>query len=198
MSTEAGGGAAQGDWQPGSELGRAVLADARTSAAFTGVRFRPRSASAAVVGVLALVWRTDAAVALVAHRLREACRRHRIPVLPGLLHRVAVATAQVCIDDRARVHPGVRIPHGQVVVAGHTEVHRGVALRPWVTLGPRPGEERGPTIERRVSIGTGAHVIGDVRVGVGARVGAGAVVLDDVPAGATVVGAPARVHLSTG
>jgi serine O-acetyltransferase len=47
-------------------------------------------------------------------------------------------------------------------------------------------------IERDVSIGTGAKVIGPVRIGAGARIGANAVVVDDVPAGATVVGAPAR------
>ena len=51
---------------------------------------------------------------------------------------------------------------------------------------------RGATIEDHVSIGTGAKVIGGVRIGAGAQIGANAVVVDDVPAGATVVGAPAR------
>jgi len=45
-----------------------------------------------------------------------------------------------------------------------------------------------------VNIGTGAKVIGPVRIGAGATIGANSVVLDDVPAGATVVGAPARVR----
>ena len=57
----------------------------------------------------------------------------------------------------------------------------------------RAGDVQGATIERGVSIGTGAKVIGAVRIGAGATVGANAVVVDDVPAGATVVGAPARV-----
>ena len=50
----------------------------------------------------------------------------------------------------------------------------------------------GATIESNVSIGTGAKVIGGVRIGAGAQIGANAVVVDDVPAGTTVVGAPAR------
>ena len=62
-----------------------------------------------------------------------------------------------------------------------------------MTIGLRAGDVRGATIERNVSIGTGAKVIGAVRIGEGATVGANAVVVDDVPAGATVVGAPARV-----
>ena len=55
-----------------------------------------------------------------------------------------------------------------------------------------PGDVRGATIGPDVSIGTGAKVIGGVQIGAGAQVGANAVVVNDVPAGATVVGAPAR------
>jgi serine O-acetyltransferase len=54
----------------------------------------------------------------------------------------------------------------------------------------------GPTIERYASIGTGAKLIGPVRIGAGARIGANAVVVDDVPAGATAVGVPAQVRAS--
>ena len=61
-----------------------------------------------------------------------------------------------------------------------------------MTIGLRAGDVRGPTIEADVSIGTGAKLIGPVRVGAGATIGANAVVVDDVPAGATVVGVPAR------
>jgi serine O-acetyltransferase len=61
-----------------------------------------------------------------------------------------------------------------------------------VTIGLRAGDYRGAVIERNVSIGTGAKVIGGVTVGEGATIGANAVVVDDVPPGVTVVGAPAR------
>ena len=87
---------------------------------------------------------------------------------------------------------GVYIVHGQVVIDGPAEIHSGVTIAPWVTIGLRAGDYRGAVIERNVSIGTGAKVIGGVTVGEGATIGANAVVVDDVPPGVTVVGAPAR------
>jgi serine O-acetyltransferase len=90
------------------------------------------------------------------------------------------------------VHPGVYVIHGQFVADGLVEIHSGAVIAPFVTIGLRAGDVRGATIERDVSIGTGAKVIGRVRIGAGARIGANAVVVDDVPAGATVAGAPAR------
>jgi serine O-acetyltransferase len=69
-----------------------------------------------------------------------------------------------------------------------------VSIAPWVTIGLRAGDYQGATIERNVSIGTGAKIIGPVRIGEGATIGANAVVVDDVPAGSTVVGVPARVR----
>ncbi len=103
-----------------------------------------------------------------------------------------MALAQVSIGDPVVMHPGVYIVHGQVVLDGLVEVHSGVVISPFVTIGLRSGNVSGPVIGSGVSIGTGAKVIGPVRIGDGATVGANAVVVGDVPAGATVVGAPAR------
>ena len=72
------------------------------------------------------------------------------------------------------------------------EIQRGVRIMPGVTIGVRDSL-RGPTIERNVRIGSGAKVLGPITVGRRAHIGANAVVLDDVPAGATVAGVPARV-----
>jgi serine O-acetyltransferase len=69
---------------------------------------------------------------------------------------------------------------------------RRVLVSHGVTLGGRDGHEGLPSIEDDVRIGAGAKVLGPVRLGRGARVGANAVVLRDVPAGATVAGVPAR------
>jgi serine O-acetyltransferase len=71
-------------------------------------------------------------------------------------------------------------------------------INPWVTIGlsgsRRWGfDARGPVIGDKVYIGTGAKVLGPITVGAGARIGANSVVMDDVPPGATVVGAPARI-----
>jgi serine O-acetyltransferase len=66
-------------------------------------------------------------------------------------------------------------------------------ISPFVTIGLRAGDVQGPKVGQQVSIGTGAKLIGPITIGPRARVGAGAVVVDDVPAEATVVGVPGRV-----
>jgi serine O-acetyltransferase len=63
---------------------------------------------------------------------------------------------------------------------------------PWVTIGVQNLQQLGPTIGRDVVIGTGAKVLGPITVHRGAKVGANAVVVRNVPAYATVVGIPAR------
>ena len=61
--------------------------------------------------------------------------------------------------DPVVVQPGIYIVHGQVVIDGQVEIHSGVTIAPWVTIGLRAGDYRGATIERDVSIGTGANRI---------------------------------------
>jgi serine O-acetyltransferase len=106
--------------------------------------------------------------------------------------------AQVCIGDPVVMRPGVYLNHGQVVIDGYVEVQSDVVIAPWVTIGLRAGDFQGPVIGQGVHVGTGAKVLGPINVGAGARIGANAVVVDDVPPGATVVGIPARVVGETG
>ncbi len=107
------------------------------------------------------------------------------------------------------IHPGaivghrLVIDHGSGVVIGETaEVGDDVTLYHDVTLGGvspsvesmnQVGQKRHPTIEDRVIIGSGAQILGPINIGTDARVGANAVVMQDVPAGMTAVGIPARV-----
>ena len=84
-------------------------------------------------------------------------------MLPRIAHRLAMVLAQISIGDPVVVHPGVYIVHGQFVADGLVEIHSGVVISPFVTIGLRGRRRQGPTIERGVSIGTGAKVIGPVR-----------------------------------
>jgi serine O-acetyltransferase len=103
------------------------------------------------------------------------------------------------------IHPGARIgkrlfiDHGMGVVIGETaEIGDDCTLYHAVTLGgTRPSREQGgqkrhPTIGNDVIVGSGAQVLGPIRVGDGARIGSAAVVVKEVPDGATMVGNPAR------
>jgi serine O-acetyltransferase len=171
----------------------AVAADARIAAAKRGERYHFRSRADTAVQVLRLVIVTDSFFAQCCYRAKARSQAVGIPLLPRVLHRLAIMTGQICIGDPVIVRPGVYIPHGQVVVDGLVKVERGVVLSPFVTLGLKGGNVIGPTIGARAYIGTGAKVIGPVQVGADARIGANAVVLEDVPAGATAVGVPARV-----
>lgn len=170
----------------------AIVQDARVAAGHRGERFEFRSRLDALVQVARLAWVSDAFLAQALYRCKARCQALGVPILPRLAHRLAIITAQVSIGDPVVVHPGVYIVHGQVIVDGLVEIHSGVVISPFVTIGLRAGDYNGPTIRENASIGTGAKLIGPVTVGAGARIGANAVVVDDVPPGATVVGAPAR------
>jgi serine O-acetyltransferase len=173
-------------------LREALLADARVTLRHRGERDEFESPIDAAVQVLRLTWASDAFLAQALYRLKAWLQRLGVPLLPRLAHRLAMISGQVTIGDPVVVHPGIYLLHGQVVIDGIVEVHPGVVIGPFVTIGLRRGDIRGPTIEEDVSIGTGAKVLGDVRVGAGASIAANAVVIEDVPPGATVVGAPAR------
>ncbi len=173
-------------------LGPSLLADARATAAFRGERheFRSRLDAALQMARLALV--SDAFGGQALYRLGSTLRRRRIPLLPALLRRLAIAGAAIYIDERALVHPGLYVVHGQIVIEGPAVIHPRVVIAPAVTVG-MGDDGRAPVIGPGVSLGTGARVLGGVTIGARARIGAGSVVLEDVPAGATAVGIPARI-----
>ena len=170
----------------------AVREDARVTALHRGERHEFRSNLDAASQALRLAWVSDAFLAQALYRAKARLQALGVPVLPRLLHKLAMISAQLTIGDPVVVAPGVYIVHGQVVVDGLVRIETGAVISPFVTIGLRAGDVTGPTIERYASIGTGAKLIGPVRIGERARIGAGAVVVEDVPPGATVAGVPAR------
>lgn len=171
----------------------ALIADAKLQADARGERDEFRGRADAICQAVRLMWVSDAFLAQAFYRAQARLDALGVPVLPRLAHRLAMSTAQVCIGKNVVIHPGVHLGHGQVVIDGFVEIHRGTVILPFVTIGLRQGKARGPTIGRDVFIGTGARILGPVTVRRDARIGANAVVIDDVPAGATVVGVPARI-----
>jgi serine O-acetyltransferase len=133
--------------------------------------------------------------ALLAHRMAHALAGWRVPVLPAVCRRWAVAACAIDILPRADVGGGCIIAHGiGLVIGGRTVIGEDCTLLHGVTLGEvRFDELDCPRVGDRVTLGTGAIVLGGITVGDDAVIGAGAVVLADVPPGAAVAGVPARV-----
>jgi len=100
------------------------------------------------------------------------------------------------IHPAAEIEPGIMIDHGMGVVIGSTAfVGKGTILYHGVTLGSKKIEKgkRHPTVGRNVFIGNHASILGNIKIGDNAVIGAHSVVLADIPPHATVVGIPARI-----
>ena len=143
------------------------------------------------------IWLTYSGVhALSWHRFANRLYKMHLKLLARMVSQWAKFLTGIEIHPAAKIEGGVFIDHGAGVVIGETaEVKSGVVIYQGVTLGGT-GKEKGkrhPTIERDVVISSGAKVLGGFTVGEGAKIGAGAVVLKEVPPHATVVGVPARV-----
>lgn len=170
---------------------RAVAADARITLAYRGEE-SDVSGFSLVFQIVRLIWVSDAFLAQVFYRARARLQYFRIPIVPTLLHRLAMLHSQVCIGNPVIVEPGIYIAHGQVVIDGFTKIESGVVLFPWITIGLKAGDFQGPTLKNNVHVGTGAKIIGPVVIGEGAVIGANAVVVKDVKNHQTVAGIPAE------
>lgn len=128
----------------------------------------------------------------VAHHLWTHDRRHLALYLQSLISEVFA----VDIHPAARIGSGILLDHATSFVAGETTViEDDVSILHEVTLGGT-GKARGdrhPKIRQGVLIGAGAKLLGNIVVGENSRIGAGSVVLDDIPPNSTAVGVPARV-----
>jgi serine O-acetyltransferase len=141
---------------------------------------------------LRLAFTHDVYLCTLLYRVRMRFVANEIPLVPHLLHHTCMVMGQMCIGQNVIIEPGVYFPHGQVVIDGAVVIGSGTVVAPWVTLGRNGDSLDGPTIGKGVFIGTGAKVLGPIKVGDNARIAANAVVLEDVEPDTTVAGAPAK------
>jgi serine O-acetyltransferase len=134
--------------------------------------------------------------ALWSHRVANALYRRRLYLMARIVSHTSRFFTQIEIHPGAKIGRRFFIDHGSGVVIGETaEIGDNVLIYQGVVLGGTSLEKkkRHPTIGNEVVIGAGAVLLGPIRVGDGAKIGAGSVVIHDVPPEKTVVGVPARV-----
>jgi serine O-acetyltransferase len=134
--------------------------------------------------------------AVICYRLNHALWNARLKWLARWLSTLARWLTGIEIHPAARIGRRFFIDHGMGVVVGETaEIGDDCTLYHGVTLGGTTWKKgkRHPTLGNDVVVGAGAKVLGPITIGAGARIGSNAVVVKDVPPGATVVGIPGRV-----
>ncbi len=139
--------------------------------------------------------------ALWLHRFAHWLNHLGLPFFPRLISHLSRFFTGIEIHPGAQIGRGVFIDHGMGVVIGETAIVGDYALiYQGVTLGGTGKEsgKRHPTLGDHVIVGTGAKVLGNIQLGNNARIGAGSVVLRDVPADCTVVGVPGRIVYRSG
>ena len=150
----------------------------------------PAARGASSVEILA-VW--PGVHALLTHRVAHALDEAGLPIVPRAMAHAARVLTGIEIHPSARVGNGLFVDHGTGVVVGETaEIGDDVTLYQGVTLGGTgfATGKRHPTVEDNVTIGAGAQLLGPTTVGHGAKIGANAVVIHDIPPNSTVVGNP--------
>ncbi|HJU99825.1 MAG TPA: DapH/DapD/GlmU-related protein [Burkholderiaceae bacterium] len=129
-------------------------------------------------------------------RLASLLYRHGIPWLPRLLYGFNRIVFGIVLPASVQVGRDVRFAYSGLGTVVHARARIGdrVKVAQNVTIGGRSGHHEVPIIEDDVEIGAGACVLGPVTIGRNARIGANAVVLQNVPAGMMAVGVPATVR----
>ncbi len=139
--------------------------------------------------------------ALMFHRLAHAFHKRGLVLLPRLISHISRMLTGIEIHPGAKIGEGFFIDHGMGVVIGETaDVGENVTIYHGVSLGGT-GKEKGkrhPTLQDNVVVGAGAKLLGPIEIGEYARIGAGSVVLNNVPSHTTVVGVPGRVVIYEG
>ncbi|MGZ0051241.1 serine O-acetyltransferase [Brevibacillus gelatini] len=151
--------------------------------------------------VLEVVMTYSGLHAIWGHRIAHKLWKAKWYTLARVVSQVTRFFTGIEIHPGARIGRGLFIDHGMGVVIGETcEIGDNVTIYQGVTLGGT-GKEKGkrhPTIGNDVIIATGAKVLGSFKIGDNSKIGAGAVVLQEVPPNSTVVGIKARIVIQDG
>lgn len=134
--------------------------------------------------------------ALCLHRLAHWLHRRGVGFIPRLVSHIGRFLTGIEIHPGAEIGQGVFIDHGMGVVIGETAIVGDYTLiYQGVTLGGTGKEsgKRHPTVGKNVVVGAGAKVLGNIQIGDRVRIGAGSIVLREVPSDCTVVGVPGRI-----
>lgn len=144
------------------------------------------------VRVIAMLWRHMPLRAMLWFRFGSWCKQRGIPGVPGLVQRLIYRLHGLEIWIGADIGGGLYIAHPIGTVIAVERMGKNCSIIASVTLGLR-NDGAFPVIGDDVYIGAGARVLGGITIGDGAVVGANAVVIEDVPAGVTVAGVPAKI-----
>jgi serine O-acetyltransferase len=141
---------------------------------------------------VALLMRHKPLRAMLWLRFGNWCSQHRIRLIPSLMMWILNTFYGLDVAIGPEYGGGLYIPHTVGTVLSPARLGDNCSLIACVTIGMR-NEHAFPVVGNNVFIGAGARLLGGITIGDGAVIGANAVVIDNVPAGATVVGVPARV-----
>jgi serine O-acetyltransferase len=132
--------------------------------------------------------------ALGLHRIAHRLWRWNVPLLPRLIDKLNNVLFAASVPHNAKIGEGTMLTHRGmgVIMHFHQEIGKGVVINPFVLIGSKIAPLQ-PRIEDDVFIGAHAVVLGDITIGRGAIIGAGAIVIEDVPPGGVVVGPSARL-----
>jgi serine O-acetyltransferase len=138
------------------------------------------------------MWASDGSTAQILYRAMRFCQTHHLKPIAMLLYRLNAAIGHVVIGRGAEIGPGLVIVHSfGIVINSNVRAGKNLVIEHGVTIGAEKNQS--PTLGDNVFIGAGAKIIGAVRIGSDVKIGANAVVVSDLPDGATAVGIPARV-----
>lgn len=132
---------------------------------------------------------------LTIFRISSWLHRQGIPLFPRILYIFNRITFSIVLPPSAKLGKNIKLGYSGlgIVVHARCEIGNNVSISQHVTLGGKSGHWEVPIIEDNVSIGAGAKILGPIRIGKGASIGANSVVLRDVPPFATVVGIPGKI-----